>query len=110
MKRRKVDQDIRKILLYKDFKSSEHKGDMDPTTKLNQDYINETIANYSGAISLPSNVVKKTLRLYDYFLSEAVCHSLSNYFNALTSNFLVELTLTSNGLKDASMATLLRGL
>lgn len=78
-----MDQDIRKILLYKDYKSTDHKGDMDATTKLNQDYIRDTIAAYSGAISLPTSVVKKTLRLNDYFLGENVCFSLSRYFSSL---------------------------
>ena len=66
--------------------------------------------DYSSAISLPTNIVKKTLRLNGYFLSEGVCQSLSNYFRSFTSNYLQELTLTSNGLKDAQMAILLRGI
>lgn len=101
---------VRKILLYKDMKSSEHKGELDESTKLNQEFIKDTIAAYSSAISLPTNIVKKTLRLNGYFLSEGVCQSLSNYFRSFTSNYLQELTLTSNGLKDAQMAILLRGI
>ena len=79
---------VRKILLFKDMKQSDHRGEMDEQVKLNQDFIKDTIAAYSGAISLPTNIVKKTLKLQEYFLNEGVCQSLSNYFSALTSNHI----------------------
>ena len=83
---------------------------MDEDVKRNQTYIKETVAAYSGGIVVPKNVVKKKMVLSDYYMGAGVCKSLSTYFNSLTANYLQELSLTGNGLKDASMATLLRGL
>ena len=55
-------------------------------------------------------MTKKKLALHGYFLGEGVCHSLGTYFNSLSANYLQELSLTGNGLKDKAMGKLLRGL
>ena len=39
-RRKKMDDAVRRILLFKDMKQTEHKGEIDATTKLNQAYIN----------------------------------------------------------------------
>ena len=70
--------------MFKDMKLSETKGDIDPNVKLNQDFIKATIAQYSGSITAPSNIVGRKLHLSGYYLNEGVCKSLSTYFSSLT--------------------------
>ncbi len=91
-------------------KATDNKGDQDATVKLNQVFVKDTINQYSGSITAPTNIVKKGLKLIGYFLNSGVCNSLGAYFHALTFNQLQDINLTGNGLKDTSMATLLKGL
>ena len=109
-KRAKIDDAVRKILLFKDMRATDNKGDQDPDMKLNQLFIRETINQYSGAITAPSNIVARKLVLPGYFLNEGVCKSLNTYFGALTYDQLQVLDLKENGLKDANFALLLSSL
>ena len=43
-KRNKLDEAVRKILLFKDMKASDIKGDIDAGVKLNQGFIKDTIS------------------------------------------------------------------
>ena len=83
-KRAKLDDAVRKILMFKDMRQTDTKGDMDPNVKLNQNYIRETINQYSGQITAPTNIVERKLCLTGYFMNEGVCNSLNAYFGQLT--------------------------
>ena len=43
LKRSKLDEAVKKILLFKDMKTSTNKGDLDPNVKVNQEFIKDTI-------------------------------------------------------------------
>ena len=64
---------MRKILLFKDMKQSDARCETDATLAVNQQFVKDTIASYSSDISLPSRIIKKSLRLNSYFLGEGVC-------------------------------------
>mgnify|MGYP006922978229 CR=1 FL=1 len=65
-------------------KASDNKGDTDPNVKLNQNFIRETINQYSGQITAPTNIIRRKLCLTGYYMNEGVCNSLNNYFSQLT--------------------------
>ena len=55
-KRDRLDEAVRKVLLYKDMQKTENQGDMDPSVKMNQMFIRETIENNSGSINVPGKI------------------------------------------------------
>ena len=83
---------------------------MDPSVKLNQLFIRETIENASGSIMTPAKIYQRKLCLSAFYLSDGLCRSLNGYFLSLTFDQLQVLDLTENGLRDAGMAHILSAL
>ena len=66
---------------------------MDPSVKLNQMFIRETIENSSGSIMAPAKIYQRKLVLTAFYLADGLCRSLNSYFGSLTFDQLQVLDL-----------------